>query len=194
MPAKFEKLMSGDDGGLALLPVLAENNYDFLEITDASGEGKIIYANKSFKKLTGHDPFEIIGKVRPVYLFSDATQVLIAEMRSRGVKRLICVTGFGAGNSRASISFLQRFPFQIVSGRAYEDKSLQQNLIKQSDLDWTIARPGVLTSGPGSGRSKMLAKASLWCNWIISRVDVAQFFVRQNGNGAYIRKTPAPIN
>ena len=78
---------------------------------------------------------------RPVHLFSDATRVLIAAMRSQGVKRLICVTGFGAGDSRASISCLQRLPFQIVFGRAYEDKSLQENLIKQSDLDWTIASP-----------------------------------------------------
>ena len=47
---------------MALLQVLAENSFDSVLITDASAEGKIIYANKSFKKLTGHDPSEIIGK------------------------------------------------------------------------------------------------------------------------------------
>jgi putative NADH-flavin reductase len=77
---------------------------------------------------------------RPVHLFSDATRVLIAAMRSQGVKRLICVTGFGAGDSYASISCLQRLPFQIVFGRAYDDKSLQEQLIKESELDWTIFR------------------------------------------------------
>jgi PAS domain S-box-containing protein len=61
MPATFEKLMNGAHGGLALLQVLAENSFDSVLITDASAEGKIIYANKSFKKLTGHDPSEIIG-------------------------------------------------------------------------------------------------------------------------------------
>ena len=54
--------MNGADGGLALLQVLAENSFDSVLITDASAEGKIIYANKSFKKLTGYDPSEIIGK------------------------------------------------------------------------------------------------------------------------------------
>ena len=54
MATTFEKLMNGVDGGMALLQVLAENSFD--------SEGKIIYANKSFKKLTGHDPSEIIGK------------------------------------------------------------------------------------------------------------------------------------
>jgi PAS domain S-box-containing protein len=62
MAATFEKLLNGADGGLALLQVLAENSFDSVLITDASKEGKIIYVNKSFKKLTGHDPSEIIGK------------------------------------------------------------------------------------------------------------------------------------
>ncbi len=131
---------------------------------------------------------------RPVHLFSDATRVLIASMRSQGVKRLICVTGFGAGDSRASISCLQRLPFQIVFGRAYDDKSLQEKLIKESELDWTIARPGVLTSGPRTGRYRILAEASQWRNGIISRADVAEFLVRQIGDQAYMRKTPVLIN
>ena len=54
--------MNGADAGLALLQVLAENSFDSVLITDASAKGKIIYANKSFKKLTGYDPSEIIGK------------------------------------------------------------------------------------------------------------------------------------
>ena len=62
MSVKFEKLMNGAVGGLTLLQVLAENSFDSVLITDASPEGKIIYANKSFKKLTGHNPSEIIGK------------------------------------------------------------------------------------------------------------------------------------
>ena len=47
---------------LPLLKVLAENSFDSILITDASKEGKIIYANKAFKKLTGHDPVEVLGK------------------------------------------------------------------------------------------------------------------------------------
>ena len=47
---------------LALLKVLAENSFDSILITDATKAGKIIYANKSFKKLTGHETAEVIGK------------------------------------------------------------------------------------------------------------------------------------
>ena len=131
---------------------------------------------------------------RPVHLFSDTTRVLIAAMGSQVVKRLICVTGFGAGDSRASISCLQRLPFQIVFGRAYDDKSLQEQLIKESELDWTIARPGVLTNGPRTGRYRILSEATQWRNGIISRADVAEFLVRQIGDQTYIRKTPVLIN
>jgi putative NADH-flavin reductase len=131
---------------------------------------------------------------RPVHLFSDATRVLIAAMKRQDIKRLICVTGFGAGDSRASISCLQRLPFQIVFGRAYDDKSLQEQLIKESELDWTIARPGVLTSGPRTGQYQILSEASQWRNGIISRADVAEFLVRQIGDQTYIHKAPVLIN
>jgi len=131
---------------------------------------------------------------RPVHLFSDATRVLIAAMKRRGVKRLICVTGFGAGDSCARINCLQRLPFQIVFCRAYDDKSIQEKLIKESELDWTIARPGVLTSGSQTGRYRILVEASQWRNGIISRADVAEFLVRQIGDRACIRKTPVLIN
>jgi len=131
---------------------------------------------------------------RPVHLFSDATQALIQAMKIQGVKRLICVTGFGAGGSRASISCLQRLPFQIVFGRAYDDKGLQEQLIKESELDWTIARPGVLTNGPRTGHYQILSEESQWRNGIISRADVADFLVRQIGDQTYIGKAPVLIN
>jgi putative NADH-flavin reductase len=115
-------------------------------------------------------------------------------MRGQGVKRLICVTGFGAGESRASISCLQRLPFQIVFGRAYDDKSLQERLIKKSELDWTIVRPGVLTSGPRTRRYKILSEAPQWRNGIISRSDVAEFLVRQIEDQTYVRQTPVLVS
>ena len=131
---------------------------------------------------------------RPVNLFSDATRILVAAMTAHGPRRLICVTGFGAGDSQASISCLQRIPFQLVFGRAYQDKSLQERLIKESSLDWTIARPGVLTGGARTGRYKILEGASQWRNGTISRADVADFLVRQIEDRAYVGKAPVLVN
>jgi putative NADH-flavin reductase len=136
----------------------------------------------------------LLDLLRPIYIFSDATRVLITAMQAQRVKRLICVTGFGAGDSRASISYLQRLPFKIIFGHAYKDKSVQECLVKASGLDWTIARPGVLISGPQTGHYKVLAETSQWRNGTISRSDVAEFLVRQVEEENYIHKSPVLIN
>jgi putative NADH-flavin reductase len=131
---------------------------------------------------------------KPVHLFSDATRVLIAAMKVKEVNRLICVTGFGAGDSHASIGLLQRVPFQIVFGRAYDDKSRQEQLIKESGLHWTIVRPGVLTNGLRTGRYKVLREPSEWRNGIISRSNVADFLVKQIDDRTFISGTPVLVN
>ncbi len=71
---------------------------------------------------------------------------------------------------------------------------MQERLIKESGLDWTTARPGVLTGGPRTGRFKILSDASQWRNGIISRSDVADFLVRQIEDQTYVRQAPALVN
>src|SRR5579871_5220973 len=44
--------------------------------------------------------------VGPVNLFSKTTRILVPAMEGRGIKRLIAVTGFGAGESRRAMNFL----------------------------------------------------------------------------------------
>jgi PAS domain S-box-containing protein len=60
--ASLTTIIGGAEGSLAFLNALADNSFDSVLVTDASAEGKIIYANKAFKKLTGHDPASVIGK------------------------------------------------------------------------------------------------------------------------------------
>jgi len=62
MVYKIGTTLKKAETSLALLKVLAENSFDSILITDATKAGKIIYANKAFKKLTGHDPSRVIGK------------------------------------------------------------------------------------------------------------------------------------
>ena len=54
--------LGSEEAGLALLKLQADNSFDAILVTDASAKGNIIYANKAFKKLTGYDPSEVIGK------------------------------------------------------------------------------------------------------------------------------------
>ncbi len=128
--------------------------------------------------------------LRPIHLFSDATRVLLAAMQEAKVRRLIAVTGFGAGDSKARISCLQRIPFRLVLGRAYDDKNIQEEMIRNSDIDWVIARPVVLFNGPRTGRYRILEEPRRWRNGLISRADVADFLIDQVDSDRYVGKTP----
>ena len=127
---------------------------------------------------------------RPVRLFSEATRILIEAMAATGVKRLIAVTGFGAGDSRGSMSLFERVPFRLLLGRAYDDKDVQERQIRGSALDWTIVRPGMLTNGARTGRYQVLVAPGAWRNGAISRADVADFLVRQIEDRAFIHQAP----
>jgi len=80
-------------------------------------------------------------------LFSAATRVLIRAMEASAVRRLICVTGFGAGDSRGRGGVLYNAAVCLFVGRIYADKDVQERIIRRSRLDWTIVRPTILTNG-----------------------------------------------
>jgi len=131
--------------------------------------------------------------LRRVSLFSDATAAIIPAMQAAGVRRLIAVTGFGAGECAEKISYLEYAPFKAVLGRAYDDKTRQETMIKESDLDWTIVRPGILTNGKGRGRYKVLVEKESWHNGLIARADVARFIIGEIAAPAHLRQAPVLV-
>jgi len=70
---------------LPLLKVLAENSFDSILITDKSKDGNIIYANKAFKKLTGYDPSEVMGKT-PRILQGPGTDTKVTDRLREALK------------------------------------------------------------------------------------------------------------
>ena len=110
-------------------------------------------------------------------LFSDTTRVLLDAMGKTGVQRLVAVTGFGAGRSRAAMSRIEALGHRMVLGKPYADKDRQEALILQSDVNWTIARPVILTNGAKSGRIRVLTDPAQWRNGLVSRADVASYLV-----------------
>ena len=166
---------------------LEKQNGDALRAQDIVNALKGIEAVLQVLGVGGRDLFQ------PVSLFSAATRVLVPPMERLDLRRLIAVTGFGAGDSRQAIGPLQIVPFRLIFGRAYDDKSVQEQLIKDSKLDWTIVRRGVLVSIPATGRYKILAEPRQWRNGIISRADVAQFIVKEIVTGEFIRQAPVLV-
>lgn len=110
-------------------------------------------------------------------LFSESTALLLDAMKATNVRRLVVVTGFGAGRSRSAMSALESMGHKAILGRPYADKDRQEALITSSDCDWTIARPVILRNGPKTGRFKVLRDPKTWRNGLVSRADVATYLV-----------------
>ena len=81
----IEKSLVSPETRLALVKVIAENSFDSVLITDATSSGKIIYANKAFKTLTGYDPSHVIGK-NPRILQGPATDKKLIRRLSEALK------------------------------------------------------------------------------------------------------------
>jgi uncharacterized protein YbjT (DUF2867 family) len=111
------------------------------------------------------------------YYFSQGTSFVIEAMKLHGVQRLIVLSAFGVGESRKNAGFLLEKLF--ISGllkAPFLDHERQELAVKQSGLDWVIARPGRLSNRAGHKRyqkevgSKPVPKS-------IARADVADFLV-----------------
>ena len=128
-------------------------------------------------------------------LFSKSARVLVDAMRAKGVKRLIAVTGLGAGDSRGRGGLLfDALFFPLVLKRVYDDKDVEEQIVRASELDWTIVRPGTLTSGTATGRYQVLTDPKSWHGGTISRSDVGEFLARQVEERTYIGQTPVLID
>ena len=128
--------------------------------------------------------------LKPTRLFSKATRVLVTAMEEAQVTRLICVTGFGAGDSRGRGGFLCSAAFHLLLGRVYDDKDLQERIVRRSKLDWVVVRPVILTDGPKTNAYRALVNPRHWTWGFISRADVADFLVKQIDDDAFLHKTP----
>jgi uncharacterized protein YbjT (DUF2867 family) len=127
-------------------------------------------------------------------LFSESTRILVDAMKAAGVKRLITVTGLGAGDSRGHGGFgYDWIVFPLLLKRVYDDKNVQEWIVRSSGLDWTIVRPGLLTNSPATGRYRILTTSKDWRFGVICRADVADFLVRQVDDRALIGATPLLI-
>jgi uncharacterized protein YbjT (DUF2867 family) len=128
-------------------------------------------------------------------LFSDSTRILVDAMKIAGVKRLIAVTGLGAGDSRGHGGMIyDSVVFPLLLKRVYDDKDVQEWIIRSSGLDWTIVRPGLLTNRPATGRYRVLTASKDWQFGAINRSDVADFLVKQIDDQTLVGTTPLVIS
>lgn len=144
------------------------------------GQDAVVCVLGSGKKLT--------GTVR-----SGGTRKIIQAMEEMGVRRLICQSTLGAGDSWGSLNFYWKYVmFGLILRNVFADHEKQEEYVRQSQLDWTIVRPGAFLDGeltghyrhgfPGTDSSSQLK---------ISRADIADFILKQLSDNTYLHKTPS---
>lgn len=130
---------------------------------------------------------KLTGKVRSV-----GTQNIVQAMEKHKVKRLICQSTLGVGDSQANLNFFWKYlMFGLILRSVFNDHVAQEAIVKRSRLDWVIPHPAAFTDGPVTesykhGFSTSEKKITLK----ISRADVANFMLQQLADDTYLHQTP----
>jgi uncharacterized protein YbjT (DUF2867 family) len=126
-----------------------------------------------------------------VTLLSVATPALVAAMKRSDVRRLVCISALGVGDSRGHGGFFFDRLFQpLLLRNAYKDKELQEAAIRASSLDWVIVRPGALNDESARGNVRAITDLTDVRGGKIARADVARFVVEQLTTDTWLRRTP----
>jgi putative NADH-flavin reductase len=109
--------------------------------------------------------------------YSQGTGYAIEAMKAHGVRRLAVLSAWGVGESRKLANFVvDKLVISFLLKGAFEDHERQEKLVRESGLDWVIARPTRLTNGPARGQ--YVKKTGLEpVPLSISRADTADFLV-----------------
>ena len=128
---------------------------------------------------------------REVTLLSTATRALVDEMARQNVRRLVCITGLGAGDSRGHGGFVfDRLILPLFLRKVYADKDRQEEIVRSSAAEWVLVRPTVLNDKAARGSVRALTDLSGVHGGTISRADVAKFVAAQLTGNEWLRRAP----
>ncbi|HXN03822.1 MAG TPA: NAD(P)-binding oxidoreductase [Candidatus Acidoferrum sp.] len=106
----------------------------------------------------------------------DSTRAIVEAAHKTGVKRVVVLSSFLVERDR--MGALSRLITGFASSSEIEDKKAGEQLLRQSDLDWTISYPGPLTDAPATGFVGVLPEGTKRrISERISRADVAGWLV-----------------
>ena len=120
------------------------------------------------------------------------TKVITQAMQAAGVRRVIVVSAAPIGTVSSpgrphpprhdpGDGFIIRYLADPIVKRAlrdhYADLARMEDVLRASDLDWTIVRPPRLTSKPVTGRYRTAFGQNLRRGLFVSRADVAHYML-----------------
>jgi len=120
---------------------------------------------------------------------------IVVAMKEHGLPRFVCQTAWGVGESRRDPGFAGAFFMKVLVPPLlrdeYADKEAQEEIVRGSDLDWTIVRPMILTNGPWTNDYRAGEDLKPGRRPYISRADAADFLIRQLTDDTFVHRTPA---
>lgn len=123
-------------------------------------------------------------------LFSDFANVLLEVQKSSGSKAtFLFVTGFGTGESGNYVGLFVKLFLKYFLRDVYADKALMEERISNSEMNWTIVRPGRLIDKPVTENYRI--ETSLYKGIAIggiNRSDVADYMVKQAEEPSDLKK------
>jgi len=131
-----------------------------------------------------------VKNTKSTTLFSDFAKLMVEINRENKIDvPFIFVTGFGAGESKNYVSWLIKFFLNYLLKDVYADKTKMEEIITESDLKWTVVRPGRLLDKELTEKYRVENKLFKGINiGGINRADVADFLIKQAENQTELKK------
>jgi NAD(P)H-binding len=112
-------------------------------------------------------------------------------MERCGVRRVIAISTFGAGETRRQVGWVARtMLFGLILRSEVADKEAMELQLSTSNIEWTVVRVGMLIDGPARGVWRAADDGSIRGMGKIARADVAAFMLAQMGSGVWLRRRP----
>jgi len=129
---------------------------------------------------------------KPNTVLSDGVRNLLTAMKRQKVKRLIFVSSLGVGDSKGQLGPMYNLVLlPALLKNIFADKETAEQAIRESDTEWTIARPGALNNKLLTGKYRAGPEA-VKKRWFprIARADVADFMLDTLEHNRFIREAP----
>jgi len=113
-------------------------------------------------------------------------------MTKHGVRRIVAISTFSAGNSRPRVGwFARHLLFGAVLRSEVADKEAMERALAATDLAWTVVRVGLLADAAARGAWRAADDDLIRGMGKIARADVAAFMPAQLASDAWVRRAPA---
>ncbi|WP_322937641.1 NAD(P)-dependent oxidoreductase [Nocardioides bizhenqiangii] len=81
----------------------------------------------------------------PLDIRSAGTRRVVEAMQSAGLRRLVVQTVYGLGEGRRHLDLKWKLIFGLLLRPQIRDSTVQEQVVRESGLDWTLVRPVALT-------------------------------------------------